>query len=155
MRLIFLTLVVITLSFAKSELFLLPHDANDAKEKVIELIEKSNKSIVIAMYNFSYKKFAKALAKAKKRGIHITVVLDKKKIKEDDSIYKYLKSKGIQTLIVNKKMHLKAALFDDEILLLGSANFTKKSFSNNYEILLINDNQKSIKKVKTFIENMK
>lgn len=154
MKILLTILLFISVTFAKSELFLLPNESDAAKDKIVELINKSNDSITIAMYNFSYKKFAKALVKAQKRGVGITVVFDKRKIKEDDSQYKYLEKNGINCIIANKKMHLKVALFDDKIMLMGSTNFTKKSFGDNYEIVLINDNKKSIRKIKSFIKNM-
>lgn len=155
MRLLFILLCIINFSFAKSELYLLPQEANKAKEDIVSLINDSQKSITIAMYNFSYKKFAKALVKAKKRGVDITVIFDKKKIKEEDSLYGYLKDKGIKTYVADEKMHLKVALFDNKTMLLGSTNFTKKSFSENYEILMTSENKKHIKKLQSFIEELK
>ena len=154
MKILLICLLFISLSFAKSDIYLLPNESNDAKEKIVELIKGSKNSISIAMYNFSYKKFAKALIKAHKRGIKVTVIFDKNKIKEEDSLYDYLKKKGIKCLIANKKMHLKVALFDNKTMLIGSTNFTKKSFGENYEIFLINDNKKNIKKVQSLFDEI-
>ena len=154
MKILLICLLFISLSFAKSDVYLLPNESNDAKEKIVELIKSSKKSISIAMYNFSYKKFAKALIKAHKKGVKVSVIFDKNKIKEEDSLYKYLKKNGINCILANKKMHLKVALFDNKTMLMGSTNFTKKSFSENYEILLINDSKKNIKKVQSLLDEL-
>lgn len=154
MRILFLILCCIVFTYAKTNVYLLPQEAINAKKAVVSLIEGSKESITIAMYNFSYKKFAKALVAAKKRGLKVRVIFDSKKIKDKDSQYAYLKNKGIECMVANKKMHLKVALFDDEKMLIGSTNFTKKSFSENYEILFLDDHKKAIKKIKSFLNSM-
>lgn len=154
MRFLFIVLCLISFSFAKSEVFVLPSEAKEAKERIVSLINDSQKSITIAMYNFSYKKFAKALVEAKKRGLNITIIFDEKKIKDKDSLYGYFKKHDIKCIVVDDKMHLKVALFDKETMLLGSANFTKKSFSKNYEILYSTQNKKHLKKVNDFLKEL-
>ena len=154
MRAFFLVFCLFVFGFAKSELLLLPSEAKSAKERIVQLINSSEESIYIAMYNFSYKKFAKALVKAKKRGVNIVVLFDKKKIKEKDSLYEYLNKKGIKTIVSSDKMHLKVALFDEKTFFLGSTNFTKKSLTENHEIVYFDDDKKSIKKLLSFFQEL-
>lgn len=140
-------IVLLTLSiFASSKLYFLPSEADEAKSKIINLINSSTSSIEISMYNFSYKKFSKALLKAQKRGLKIKVYFDGDKVKHNDKIYKKLKEKGILCKILDRKNHLKIALFDKKKLLFGSINWTKKSFENNYEILYYTNEKQDIKK---------
>ena len=69
-----ITLIIIFLSFniyAKenktfsltntNEIYFLPKEADLVKDNILDLIKKSKNNISIAMYNFSYKKFAKEL----------------------------------------------------------------------------------------------
>jgi phosphatidylserine/phosphatidylglycerophosphate/cardiolipin synthase-like enzyme len=128
----------------QSQVYFLPKQADEAKDKIVDLINNSKDSIKISMYNFSYKKFAKELANASKKGVKIQVVLDEKKVKEDNDIYKYLKDNNIEVIIADKKLHTKIALFDNKIALIGSLNWTKESFEENYEMLLLSNDKKII-----------
>lgn len=142
--------------FAKTnELFLLPKDSSLLEERITKLIKKSDTNIKIAMYNFSYKKIAKALKKAVKRGVEITVLLDSSKVSKNDKIYKYLNKNGINTIVSKKKLHTKLILFDKKYVLLGSINLTKDSFKENYESVLLTKDKEVIQKVDDFISSFK
>ena len=58
----------------QSQVYFLPKQADEAKDKIVDLINNSKNSIKISMYNFSYKKFAKELADASKKGVKIQVI---------------------------------------------------------------------------------
>jgi phosphatidylserine/phosphatidylglycerophosphate/cardiolipin synthase-like enzyme len=151
-RLIFIFLLFTFSLFAKTnELYILPDDSKALEFKIEKLIKKSQDSIHIAMYNFSYKKIAKELKKASKRGVLVLVLLDSSKVKKDDDIYKYLNKNGIKTKLSKKKLHTKLMVFDKKYALLGSINLTKKSFSENYESVLLTDDKKVINKIYKFI----
>lgn len=138
----------------KNDVYFLPKQSEDVQDKIIELIENSQESIYIAMYNFSYKKFAKELSKASNKGIKITVILDKSKVEKDDKIYAFLKKNDIKVIVPDVKLHTKVAIFDNKKLMLGSSNWTKESFKKNYEIILFTDDKKVIKNTKKFLEKM-
>jgi len=142
--------------FANSvnDLYIFPKQAKDAKERIIDSIKESKNSIYIAMYNFSYKKFAKQLVKASKRGVEITVIFDKSKVKKDDEIYEFLKENNIKVLVPKKKLHTKIAIFDKKTIVLGSSNWTKESFKENYEIILFSSDRKIINQSIKFLENL-
>lgn len=161
-KLIFLTVFLIpSILFSNenisnlNEIFFLPKQNEEAKDKIVDLIETSKESIKISMYNFSYKKFAKELVKASKNGVKIKVILDKDKVKEDDEIYKYLKDNGIIIITPKEKLHTKIAIFDDETMLFGSLNWTKESFEKNYEVLLVSKDKKIINEMSFFINSFK
>lgn len=150
-------LLILLLTFslsASSKLYFLPSEAGQAKEQILNLINNSKNSIEISMYNFSYKKFSKALLKAQKRGVDIKVYFDESKVKDNDKIYKKLRNKGILCKILDKKNHLKIALFDKEKLLFGSINWTKESFVNNYEILYYTNEKRDIKKALSLFKDL-
>ena len=140
----------------KNRVYFLPNDSKKLYLDIEYLISNSKYSIDIDMYNFSYKPLAKLLKKSSKKGLDISIIFDEKKIKKDKkSKYNYLENSSIKRYIANKKMHLKMALFDNSIALIGSLNWTKDSFSNNYELvyitndkLLINSYQKIFKELK-------
>jgi phosphatidylserine/phosphatidylglycerophosphate/cardiolipin synthase-like enzyme len=134
----------------QNHVYFFPKQADEAKDKIVELIASSKNSIKISMYNFSYKKFAKELVKASKNGVKIQVILDDEKIKEDNEIYKYLKNNDIEIIISKKKLHTKIAIFDNKIALIGSVNWTKESFEDNYESLLMSNNKEIISDIDNF-----
>ena len=45
----------------QSQVYFLPKQADEAKDKIVDLINNSKNSIKISMYNFSHKKFAKKI----------------------------------------------------------------------------------------------
>ncbi len=81
-----------------NDVFLLPNDSKEAQNKISSLILEAKSEIFIAMYNFSYNKFANDLIKASKNGVKITVLFDKEKTSKDDEILDLLKSSGIKTI---------------------------------------------------------
>ena len=137
-----------------NQIYFFPKSADKVKDRIENLIKESEESIYISMYNFSYKKFAKKLVKRAKDGIEIVVIFDESKIKKDDKIYKLLKKNDIKVIIADKKLHTKVALFDEKIIMLGSTNWTKKSFKENYEVVLFSKDKKIINDTKKFIKQL-
>ena len=147
------TLFANEVNLNQNHVYFFPKQADEAKDKIVELIANSKDTIKISMYNFSYKKFAKELVEASKNGVKIQVILDEKKVKEDNEIYKYLKKNDIEIIISKKKLHTKIAIFDNKIALIGSLNWTKESFEENYESLLMSNNKEIIADIDNFFIN--
>lgn len=149
---IILLILLFTIQIFASEVYLLPDDSDGAKEKISSLIKDSKESIFFSIYTFSYKKIAKDLIEAHKNGVKVTVLFEKEKIKEDNTIYNMLIKNGIKTITLNdkRKMHLKAMLIDDSIAIIGSANYTKKSFEENIDLIYVTQDEKLISKLKEF-----
>ncbi len=142
-KLFFLLILLTTSSIALDKIYFLPKEVDEAKNKILKLINNANHTIDIAMYSLDYKKFYKALKKASKNGIDITIINGKSKLKF------YKKIRLIQT---KRKQHIKLAIIDNKYAIFGSANWKKESFGENYEILNITDEKK---KVNRFIEIFK
>ena len=56
---IFLISIFMVLNLYSNEVFILPKQGDEIKDKISDFILSSKSEIQIAMYNFSYKKFAK------------------------------------------------------------------------------------------------
>ncbi len=141
--------------YGAQKIYLLPEESKEAFEKIESLIGDSKRSIDIAVYNFEYKKIAKLLKKAAKRGVRVNILFDASKLKNKNSRFDYLcDEKNIECQVVKeRKQHMKIILFDEKNLLLGSANLTKESFSENLELIYITDKDSSVKKIKNFFNN--
>ena len=144
----------LVLNLYSNEVYILPKQGEQIKDKISESITNAKSEILIAMYNFSYKKFAKDLVDASKNGVKITVFLDAKKVKEDPEISEYLKKNNIKVVLVKDKMHLKVALIDSKVAIFGSTNWTKESFEENYELIYISEDEKTVKTLSSFIKSL-
>ena len=151
---IVLVALFLVLNLYSNEVYILPKQGEQIKDKISESITNAKSEILIAMYNFSYKKFAKDLVDASKNGVKITVFLDAKKVKEDPEISEYLKKNNIKVVLVKDKMHLKVALIDSKVAIFGSTNWTKKSFEENYELIYISEDEKTVKTLSSFIKSL-
>jgi len=81
LKILFISLFLV-LNLYSSEVFILPNDSKKAQEQISSAILDAKTEIFIAMYNFSYKSFAKDLIKASKKGVQVTVLFDDKKTKK-------------------------------------------------------------------------
>ena len=84
--------------------------------------------------------------KASKNGVKINIFYEKKKGKFHKKI-KFFKTKA--------KLHTKIAIFDKKVVYYGSANWKKKSFSKNYEVINITNEKEKIEKFNNFFIKLK
>ena len=138
-------LIFVSSSFALDKIYFLPDQSDDAKNKIVKLLKNANSSIDIAMYNFTYKKFNKAINKAIKNGVKVNILYSKTKLKFNSKV-KIKKSK--------RKLHIKMAIIDDKYLIFGSANWKKESFGDNYEIINITNDKKKVKRFKEIFKSL-
>ena len=135
---LFFMILVNVNSFDK--LYFLPKQSKEVKKDIVNIIQNSKSDIKIAMYNFTYEKFNKALNNAIKNDVNISIMYMKTKLKLNKKI-EQIKSK--------RKLHIKLAIIDNKIAIFGSANWKKKSFNDNYEIINITND---INKVKQLVQ---
>jgi phosphatidylserine/phosphatidylglycerophosphate/cardiolipin synthase-like enzyme len=124
------------------------------EELVIKAIGRCKKSIDIAMFSFFSEDIARAVVRAKKRGVAVRIVLDKgnarniiraKGIKgtgvDRNAAKRLLRENGIDLKFSYGQdgpdgvgiLHHKFALFDGEMLETGSFNYSENADNNNYE----------------------
>ena len=149
MSLIYKFILIVSIScysYALDKIYFLPQDARIAKKDILKLINNANSTIDIAMYNFDLKKFAKALKKSSKKGIDITLIYEKSKLKFH---------KKIKLIKTRRKQHIKLAIIDSKYAIYGSANWKKESFGKNYEIINITDDEQRINRFINIIKTIK
>ncbi|SFI09194.1 cardiolipin synthase [Bacillus sp. 71mf] len=118
------------------------YNGHDVIQKYIELIKQAKQSIVIATPYFIPKdeKLMNALIQARQRGVSIKILWSFKPdvpfIKE--AAYPYIRQaieNGISVYGYKKGMfHGKAMVFDNETIVIGTTNFTSRSFHINDEM---------------------
>jgi len=144
-KLLLVCLLVVS-SFGYDKIYFLPNEAKIAKKEIIELIQNAKSNIDIVIYNIDYKKFEKALRKASKDGVNISIIYEKSKLKFH---------KNIKLIKTKRKLHIKLAIIDNKFAIYGSANWKKESFEENYEIINITDEKEKIKKFQQIVEQIK
>lgn len=130
------------------ELTMTSGDRQDTKTRLLRAINEAKTSINIGMYQFDDRDVAAALIAAKQRGVAVQVLLS-----DNDGYTKYagvfghlmkgmpnaaiaadLKAAGVPVKWYvprqpGEELHAKYAVIDHELSLVGSTNFTEKSFT--------------------------
>lgn len=107
---------------------------------IMKLIDQSQATLDVAIYNLSRESIIQALVEAQKRGVQVHILTDKTKVEKKSQI------KALQTLIdagavikINTfegKMHEKMLIADRKIATVGSFNYTDESSEDNDEVLV-------------------
>lgn len=128
-------------------------------QKVIPLIDNAKKSIRIVVFDWRWypydashpvQLFNQALIRAKRRGVQVSVIANA------TDIIDILKKEGIDA----KKpptphlIHSKMIIIDDNILIIGSHNFTQSAFTMNHEVSIIIENDPNISECIKYFNNL-
>ena len=117
------------------------------RQEIIEELDKAKVQIDITMYSFTSKELAATLIKAKGRGVIVRAYLDDHMKGGKYSQAKRLKAAGIPVKFDNHSglMHNKFAVVDNETLITGSYNWTKRAEQRNDENVVIIHSEDSAK----------
>ena len=110
-------------------------------EAIVDSLRTATNTILVQAYSFTSPPIAKALVDAHKRGVQVTVILDKSQRTERYSEADFFLRADIPTYIDAKHniAHNKIMLIDGHKIVTGSFNFTKAAENENAENLLIID----------------
>lgn len=111
-------------------------------KKVIPLIENAKTTIKIVVFDWRWypndpanpvQLFNQAIIQAKRRGVEVKVVTN------IQDVINILKKENIEAKKpdTSKLIHSKMMIIDDEILILGSHNYTQSAFTMNHEASII------------------
>jgi phosphatidylserine/phosphatidylglycerophosphate/cardiolipin synthase-like enzyme len=106
---------------------------------VVREIQHARKQILVLAYSFSSKPIAQALIDAKKRGVHVEILLDHSNEQEAYSDLPQFLEHGLAPVIDAKHAiaHNKVMIIDRRVLVTGSFNFTHQAETANAENLLV------------------
>jgi len=118
---------------------------DDCSLKLVELINESKKSIDCSIYDVELSSISDALVDRNKLGVALRIVSDYEQASQKASKIGELKVGGANVIISPESypiMHNKFCVFDNEIVWVGSMNFTlNDSRRNNNNVLIINDKE--------------
>jgi mitochondrial cardiolipin hydrolase len=112
--------------------------------KISGLIMAAVGEISIAVYAFSAKRLANALAKAAKRGVKVRIILDNENARKRYSLDEWLIAQGIEVHFLSVKggsMHHKFMIVDRKALVAGSYNFTNDAEFRNHDAAIFTANR--------------
>jgi mitochondrial cardiolipin hydrolase len=115
---------------------------DDCRNSIIREIHKSKNYIDICVFTISDNVIVKELLAAWKKGLKIRIITDNDKQYDRGSDILRIKDAGvpIRTDYNDSHMHHKFAIFDRQVTLLGSYNWTRSAALNNNEDLIVTDN---------------
>lgn len=128
-------------------------------DKMYDLIDKSESEIIIANWFFTDKSLIELLNKKAKEGVKISILTDDFTNSSHDSVVKYIDSNKINLYLdtkyndyindpnmkdFNSFLHLHYIIIDNEIIAIGTNNWSKSSYYYNDESMLVSNNLKLI-----------
>lgn len=114
---------------------------DDCLRKIRELCRQARKSVDICVYTISDDRLSEEIIACHCRGIAVRVISDNEKQFDEGSDIQHLIAQGVPLRIDDSPyhMHHKFALFDANLLLNGSFNWTRSASTSNEENLLVTD----------------
>jgi phosphatidylserine/phosphatidylglycerophosphate/cardiolipin synthase-like enzyme len=108
-------------------------------QAIIRELDQARSEVLIQAYSFTSAPIAKAVVAAHRRGVRVTVVLDKSQKMQKYSSADFLARAGVPTYIDAEHAiaHNKVMIIDNETLITGSFNFTRAAEEKNAENLLV------------------
>jgi len=108
---------------------------------VVKQLDGAKSSVLVQAYSFTSVPIAKALVDAHRRGVKVSVLLDKSQRGERYTSATFLLNEGIPPSIDAQHAiaHNKVIVIDGRFVVTGSFNFTKAAEESNAENLLILD----------------
>ena len=108
-------------------------------QAVVDTLGKAKGSVFVQAYSFTSTPIAKALVEAHKRGVKVSVLVDKSQRSEKYTSATFLFNNGIPCSVDAKHTiaHNKVMVIDGETVITGSFNFTKAAEESNAENLLV------------------
>jgi phosphatidylserine/phosphatidylglycerophosphate/cardiolipin synthase-like enzyme len=108
-------------------------------EAIVNEMGQASSEIKVQAYSFTSRPIAKALADAHKRGVKVSVILDKSNASAKYSAADFTANTGIPTFIDDQHAiaHNKIIIIDQKTVVTGSFNFTRAAEERNAENLLI------------------
>ena len=108
-------------------------------QAVVRELDAAKETVLVQAYSFTSTPIAKALIEAHKRGVKITVILDKSNRKDNYSAADFVAHADIPCFIDAQHAiaHNKVMLIDGRTIITGSFNFTKAAETSNAENLLV------------------
>ncbi len=108
-------------------------------ERLIALINSSQKTIDIAAFSFTSEDIFLAILNAHEKGVDVRIILEKRLINTKGSKFKILQDLGIEIIFDSNpgSMHHKFIIIDGSVVQTGSMNYSENGMKKNSENFFI------------------
>lgn len=116
---------------------------NNVEDIIVKRLKKAKSSISFLAFSFTSKPIGEAMIAQSKKGVKVEGVFEKNGSDTKESQYKKMLVENIP-VVVDKNphnMHHKVIIIDDDIVIMGSYNFSKNASKHNDENILILENK--------------
>jgi phosphatidylserine/phosphatidylglycerophosphate/cardiolipin synthase-like enzyme len=123
------------------------------QDAIVKVLQRARKEILVQAYSFTADPITYGLVEAKKRGVHVEILLDRSNEEDAHSDLHILVDNQV-TLLIDAKhaiAHNKIMVIDRKVVVTGSFNFTNQAEHENAENLLILTHHQDL--VKHYLEN--
>ena len=110
------------------------------------MLDGARRSADLCVYTITDNRIAERILAAHRRGVVVRVITDDEKARDLGSDVLELARAGIPVLVDDSPffMHHKFALFDDQVVLTGSYNWTRGAADNNEENLILSNDRRLV-----------
>jgi len=115
-------------------------------DAAVKVLNAAKTQILVQAYSFTSQPIADALVEAKKRGVDVQVILDKKDHNGHGELGQHVKDGGVRVVLDGRHAiaHNKVMVVDGVTVITGSFNFTFAAEHHNAENLLVIHNCKML-----------
>ncbi|MFN3533099.1 MAG: phospholipase D-like domain-containing protein [Candidatus Brocadia sp.] len=127
--------------------------SQEIKGQILHAIEGCRESIDIAVLDITSKDILNALVQAQERGVHVRIVVDRKRALTKGPLSDLYKNKNfaIKALIQKGRMHNNFAIFDSKLLATGSYSWNEDAGRfNRYNVIFTDETRLLVKHQKEF-----
>jgi len=118
------------------DVYFAPSYGDEAEQRVVKEIGSAEREILVAAFVLTNPEIIRALNRAAGRGVKVRVLLERRNLR--DSEEENLDHRIEVRADANQySMHLKTMVFDEQVVVTGSFNFTRSAASRNDENLLV------------------
>lgn len=110
-------------------------------------LKHAAKSVDICVFTITDDRLAKEILAAHERGVLVRIITDDDKAHDRGSDVHRLAQRGVEVRVdkTEHHMHHKFAIFDDDVVVTGSYNWTRSAAEYNAENLLVTDDSRLVK----------
>lgn len=117
--------------------------------KLLQILDNANKSVYVVMYVVKYdprevddpvNTILEKLVELRGKGLDVKIVVDDETYESYQDTIEYLKYNNIPVKLDESRSrttHAKIVIIDEEVVLIGSHNWTESALSNNHETTLM------------------
>jgi cardiolipin synthase A/B len=126
---------------------------DDSAKPILDAINHATKSLRVKMFLFSHPDLLKAVIEAKKRGVHVRVMLNPARRSgqsENAETHKKLKAEGIEVIDSNPAFdvtHEKSMVVDDTTAYVKSLNWDVKNLTETRDYAVVTTHEPEVKEV--------